>query len=127
VSMRTLPSRSDRPRVGAWMFVIAWFVGNLALIAGFEGARGSLQEVLVLCVLAIACAVWWGAYRMSKGHNRGGFIVIALWMLSFIVPILDFHYYVRDLFFWGSTVMIVSLAAASGLSRPSVRQLEPPE
>jgi hypothetical protein len=46
--------------------VLAWFVGNLALIAGFEAAQGLLQEVLVLGVLAIALGAWWGAYRLSN-------------------------------------------------------------
>jgi hypothetical protein len=125
MSLRIFPDRSEQPRVGTWIFVLAWFVGNLALIAGFEAAQGLLQELLVLGVLGIAFGAWWGAYRMSNYHSRGGFVVIALWALSLIVPLLDFAHYIRDVFFWGSAVMLMLLLAASFLPLFRQRQRNP--
>jgi hypothetical protein len=122
LSLRIFPDRSERPRVGAWIFVLAWFIGNLALIAGFEAAQGLLQEVVVLGVLAVGCGAWWGAYRMSDYQSRGGFVVLILWVLSFIVPLLDLHVYVRNAFFWGAAAMIALLSLASGLLRARLRE-----
>ena len=116
--MKILPAKTDRPRASWWIFALAWLIGNVALIAGFEGAQGLLQDVLALCVLLVACGAWWGAYKISNFPNRGGFIVIALWMFSLLVPLLDFRHYNRDPFFWGSAAMLAFLAGGAALARP---------
>lgn len=77
-----------------------------------------LEEVLALCVLAVACGAWLWAYKISNFRNRGGFIVIALWMCSLLVPLLDFRHYIRDPFFWGSVAMLAFLACGAALTRP---------
>jgi uncharacterized membrane protein YhaH (DUF805 family) len=115
--MEIQPTKSDRPRVSWWIFVLAWLIGNFALIAGFEGAQGLMEDAPVLCVFAVACGVWWWAFRVSRFRNRGGFIVLALWMLSLIVPLLDFRRCVRDPFFWGSAIMLTFLAGSAAFAR----------
>ena len=118
MSVQVLPAKTDRPRASWWIFVLAWLVGNLALIAGFEGAESVLEDVLALCVLLAACGGWWGAYKISDFRSRGGFIVIALWMCSLLVPLLDFRHYIRDPFFWGSASMLALLAGSAALMKP---------
>jgi len=117
-SVKVLPAKANCPRASWWIFVLAWLIGNLALIAGFEGAQGLLEDVLALCVLLVACGAWWGAYKISNFRNRGGFIVIALWMCTLLVPLLDFRHYTTDPFFWGSAAMLAFLAGGAALTRP---------
>ena len=118
--VRILPAKADRSRVSWWIFVLAWLIGNFALIAGFQGAEGLLEDMLALCVLVVACGAWWGAYRISNFRNRGGFIVIALWTLGPIGALFDFRHNMRNPFFWGSAAMLVFLAGGAALARPRV-------
>ena len=120
MSVKVLPAKADRSRVSWWIFVLAWLIGNLALIAGYEGAQGLLEDMLALCVLVVACGAWWGAYRISNFRNRGGFIVIALWTLGPIGALFDFRYYIRNPFFWGSAAMLAFLVGGAALARPRV-------
>ena len=118
MALTVLPPKRDRPRVSLWVFIITWLIGNFALIAGFEGARGFLEDAVALSVLAIACSGWWGAYRLSNFRSRGGFIVIAWWMLGPLGALLEFHHSVRSAFFWGSTTLLLSLLALALSAKP---------
>lgn len=62
---------------------------------------------------------------MSGFRARGGFVVIGLWMLSLIVPLLDFRHYSDNLFFWGAIAMLVLLAGAAMLT-PAKTVSQPP-
>ena len=118
--LTVLPSKGDRFRVSAWIFIIAWLIGNLAMIAGFESAEGFLQNALVLGILATACGAWWVGYKLSNFRNHGGFVVIALWLLGPIIALLDFQQCIRTPFFWGS-VFLLSLLVALALSAKPLR------
>lgn len=80
--MRILAARADRARPSGWIFFIAWLIGAVALAGGLEGLQGLGENLIVVGAFAIACAAWWGAYRMSNFRSRGGFVVIALRMLD---------------------------------------------
>ena len=118
MSMRVLPTKEERPRVSLWIFFIAWLMGNIALVAGFEAAEGFLDSAIALCVLAVAGGLWWGAYKFSDFRSRGGFVVLGLWLLGTLVPLRDFHYTIRNPFFWGSTALLSSLLVAALFVRP---------
>jgi len=118
VSLTILPPKKDRSRLSLWIFLIAWLIGNFALIAGFEAAEGFLESAGALCVFGVACSAWWGAYRLSNFRSRGGFVVIALWLLGPLVSLLDFHDSIRNPFFWGSTVVLSFLVGTALLVKP---------
>ena len=102
-----------------WIFIIAWFIGNLALIAGFKAAEGLLQSALACGVLAVACSVWWGGYRLSNFQNRGGIVVIGFWMLAGpLVALRDFQDSIRSPFFWGSTTLLLCVLALALSIKP---------
>lgn len=115
--MRILPAKTDRARLSGWVFFVAWLIGAVALVAGLEGLRGFWENLLAVLVLVVGCAAWWGAYRMSNFSNRSGFVVIALWMLGLLGALLDVGYYVRNPFFWASTVMLLFLICAASFSQ----------
>jgi len=116
--VRVLPPKKDRPRLALWMFFLAWLIGNFALIAGFEGAQGLPEIAFALCIFAIACSAWWGAYRLSNFRSLGGFVVIALWLLGPLIALFDFHDSIRNPFFWGSTVFLLLLLGVAMLVKP---------
>ena len=117
MSLTVLPTKRDRPRVSLWIFVISWLTGNFALIAGFEAAEGFLQSTVALGVLAVASSAWWGGYRLSNFRSRGGFVVIAWWMLGPLVALLEFQHSIRSPFLWGSTTLLLGLLALALYSK----------
>ena len=117
MSLTVLPPRGDRSRLSFWIFLIAWLIGNLALIAGFEGAAGFLENAFALCILAIACSAWWGAYKLCNFRNRGGLVVIVLWLVGPLVALLDFQETIRNPFFWCSTALLSSILGVALLTK----------
>lgn len=109
--LRILPSKADYPRLAVSMFCIAWLVGSIALIIGLNGDAG---EIPAVCIFAIACLMWWGAYkvrgRRGQPGNAIGFLALAIWILNLLGAfVFDFHHYATDLFFWASMVMLLLL------------------
>lgn len=118
MSVSILPTKADRPRLARWIFFIAWFIGASALAGGSHGLEGFLENAFALCVFAIACATWWGAYKVSNFRSRGGFIVIALWAVGRTSALFDLRDHIRNPFSWGSAVMLTFLFAAAAFARP---------
>jgi O-antigen ligase len=112
-----LPSKADYPRLAVWMSCIAWLVGSIALIIGLYGDAG---EIPAICIFAIACLLWWGAYKVrgKRGQpgNAIGFLALAIWILNLLGAfVFDFHHYVTDVFFWASIVMLLLLIISAAV------------
>lgn len=117
--LRFLPSKADYPRLALWMFCTAWLVGSIALIIGLNGDAG---EIPAICIFAIACVMWWGAYRVrgKRGQpaNAIGFLALAIWILNLLGAfVFDSRQYVTDLFFWASAAMLLLLIISASLSK----------
>ena len=117
LSLRIVPSKTDYPRLGVWIFCITWLFGNVALIIGFNGTA----DVPGLCGFAIACVAWWVGYAMGGTKSligkAIGFLVIGIWILGiFGAAVSSFHHYITDLFFWGSTAEVFLLVIAAARS-----------
>ena len=115
-----LPSKADYPRLAVWMFCIAWLVGSIALIIGLDGDAG---EIPAICIFAVACLMWWGAYKVrgKRGQpgNAIGFLALAIWILNLLGAfVFDFHHYVTDLFSWASIVMLLLLIISAIFGTP---------
>lgn len=109
--MKILPPREDQPRVAAWMFMLTWLFGGVALIIGFEG--GTVAETCAIVIFCFVCALWLWAVKLSRGKGDGGLVVVAFWLLSLAIAALsDFHRYLKDVFFWIATAMTCCLIAA---------------
>jgi hypothetical protein len=110
-----LPSKADFP---VWLFCVAWLVGSLALIIGLQGDTG---EIPAICIFAIACVMWRGAYKLrgrkSQPGNAIGFLALAIWIANLLGAfVFDFHHYVTDFFFWASAATLLLLIIATVLT-----------
>lgn len=113
------PTGKDRPRLGVWLFAIAWLVGNVALI----GLENQGQEMIFMCAFAIACGLWWGGLKLG-GLTTGvgtavGFIVLVIWTLSLISFALSLRSFASDVFFWASSAMLLVLVVLAAVSKTS--------
>jgi hypothetical protein len=116
--IRLVPSEGDYPRLALWIFAIAWLIGNVSLLVGFNGGNGEAPGIFGF---AVACVTWWGACRMGGMKSRigstVGLLAITIWTLSLAGAMAtDYHYYVKDLFFWGSAFALSALMTAAALS-----------
>lgn len=114
-----LPSKADYPRLAVGLFCIAWLVGSIALIIGLNGDAG---EIPAIVIFAIACVLWWGAYKVrgKRGQpgNAVGFLALAIWILNLLgALVFDSHQYVTDLFFWVSAAMLLLLIISASFSK----------
>src|SRR5712692_9944819 len=122
--LKILPTKADQPRLSIWIFILAWLMGNFALIAGLN-ADGLWENGVTIGIFAIVCAVWWGAFRLGRAkpwvRDTAGLMVIALWALHLLGAILFyFDHYIPDTFFWASAAMLLLLVVSVALSeRPS--------
>jgi hypothetical protein len=119
--VRLVPSKQDYPRLGIWTFCIAWLIGNVALIVGFNGGQG---KVPAMCAFVIACLTWWAGFRLggtkSRVGNLVGFFALSIWILNFLgAMVLYFRYYIADVFFWVSASALLVLITTFGLSKGS--------
>jgi len=112
-----LPAVVLTPRARALLtvllFLVAWLLGNGALIGGLEMEQG----VPAVSAFAVACALWWTSYKISRSaHGRGmtfGFVVLGIWMLNLIAALVfTFRHSVADPFFWVSTAIFLLLIIA---------------
>jgi hypothetical protein len=126
LNLKLLPSSTDRSRVGGWIFVVAYLAGNSAFMLGLDHEGATLFAV---CTFAIACALWWMAYRMSltgKGLSKAfGFLVAVFWLLNLIVHPF-FEFYVPGSFFWISAGLLLCLILATVMSEVHARKLQLP-
>jgi hypothetical protein len=118
---------SFRTLLTVLLFLVAWLLGYAAMKGGFDGG----QDVSASCGFAVACGLWWLAFKMSRSANgRGttlGFVVLGLWMLNLIGALVFVHHYAGGLFFWISTVLFLLLIAAVALfDKPSGRPRSSP-
>jgi hypothetical protein len=118
LNLRIFPSKADRPRLGIWIFCLAWLLGNLALIMGLNLNGGELPAA---CIFAIACAGWWWGYAAGGAKSRIGLaiglVALALWTLNLLgVAVSGFHFYVTSLFFWCAAGTLLVLIAAVVIS-----------
>ena len=77
------------------LFLIAWLLGNVGLIAGFEKEAKALGAA----TFAMACVLWWISYKISCSANgRGitlGVVALSVWMLNLVGGVLlNFHYWI---------------------------------
>jgi len=124
--IKLLPSSADHPRLGVWIFGVAWLIGNMSLIIGSNGGSGELPAGVGF---AIACASWWGGYRLGGTKSRVGtavgWLVIGIWTLNLLGALLSaFSHYVADSFFWASVVMLFLLISAVLISN-EIRRSSP--
>ena len=117
-----------RALLAAFLFLVACNMNHLkALSSPMRGGFNGIADVPATCMFAVACGLWWMAYKISRSANgRGitlGFVALGLWMLNSIgALVLDFHHYVADFFFWASTAIFLLLITAVALSdKPSGR------
>jgi hypothetical protein len=110
-------SAKERSLLALLLFLIAWLLGNVGLIMGFEvGAR-----VPAATVFAIACVLWWISYKISRSTSgRGltlGVVALSAWMLGLLGTfLLNFHKCIADPFFWISTAVFLLLITALAVS-----------
>jgi hypothetical protein len=107
----------ERAKLATLFFLIALLLGNVALIGGLVNEGG----MSCACAFAVACLLWWIAYRISRSvSGRGmnlGFVALGLWMLNLIgALVFYFHHSVGAPFFWSSTVLFLLLITAFALS-----------
>jgi hypothetical protein len=117
--VKLIPSKQDYPRLGVWTFCIAWLIGNIALIIGFNGGQGKVPAIFAF---VIACITWWGGFWLGGTKGRVGtsvgFLALSIWILNFLGAMaLYFHYYVTDLFFWASASALLLLITAIALTK----------
>jgi hypothetical protein len=101
------------------LFVIAWFVGIVALIGGMEREGG----ILATCVFAFAGILWWAAYELSYpaidkvlGFGIGA---LGIWMLNLIFQlVVRFRESVANYFFWFAAIVIALLIVGMARIRP---------
>jgi hypothetical protein len=113
------PDLSLRERVllAPLLFLIAWLLGNVGLIVGFEaGAR-----VPATTIFAVACVLWWISYKISRSTNGYGItlgvLALSVWMLGLLGTLLfDFHDPIADSFFWISTSILLLLITTLAVS-----------
>src|SRR6266852_8996723 len=78
------PAGKDRPRLGVLLFIIAWLLGNVALI----GLTNQGEEMVFTCAFAIACGLWWGGFKLGSLSTAVGtavgFIVLVIWTLGLL-------------------------------------------
>ena len=117
-----IPSRTKLARLSGWIFFIAWWIGSGALIGGLKAAEGFAGNLGAGCVFAVACTMWWVAYKLSNFSSRFGFVVIALWLFGLLSALLDFRYYVTKPFFWASGGMLLALIVGAAI--PQGRSLD---
>jgi|GEM_PF-2231692 len=108
-----------RAKLAILLFLIAWVLGAVALTGGFESGA----DLPAACVFAIACGLWWTAYKLcQKSGGRGltlGLIALGMWMLNLSgALLLDFRHYVDSLLFWVATAIVLFLIAGIALSKP---------
>ena len=109
------------------LFLVAWLLGNVGLIAGFEKEA----KVLGTATFATACLLWWISYKISCSANgRGitlGVAALSVWMLNLVVGLVfNFHYWIVDSFFWVSTAIFLLLVIALVVSEAApARQAGP--
>ena len=97
--------------MAAWMFVLAWLFGGVALMIGFDG--GAVEETCAILILCLVCALWLWALKLSWGKGEGGLVVPAFWLIILAIAALgDFHHYVKDVFFWIAAAMTCCLIAS---------------
>jgi hypothetical protein len=106
----TIPSPTVRAAIGMVLFALAWMLGAMSMRGGFEFGA----DLLSAGVFAVACGLWWIAYKFSRSATgRGlivGFICLALWMLYLLGHfIIDFHETSTHLFFYLCSVMLLIL------------------
>lgn len=116
---RLLPSVKDRSRLGALTFCIAWLIGNIALLIGFNGGKG---EIPAIGMFVFACVAWWVGYRLGGSKTRLGsalgFLALAIWILNFLGALVGyFKYYSTDLFFWAAASTLLILIMMVGTSK----------
>jgi len=123
---RVLRSKAHHPQRAVWVLCIAWLVGSIALIIGLHGGSG---EIAAMCLFAIACLLWRGAYKLrGKKHYPSeaiGFLALAIWIVNLLGALaFDFHHYVTDFFFWASTatLMILIITALTSDLAPRYRR-----
>ena len=113
------PTGKDRPRLGVWLFIVAWLLGNVALI----GLENQGQEIIFMSAFAIACGLWWGGLKLggltSAVGTAVGFIVLVIWTLSLISFALSLPSFASDMFFWVSSAMLLVLVVLAALSKTS--------
>jgi hypothetical protein len=95
------------------LFLVAWLLGNVGLIAGFEKEA----KVPGAAIFAMACVLWWVSYKISRSANGRGITLgvagLSVWMLNLVVGLaFNFHYWIADSFFWVSTAIFLLLVTA---------------
>ncbi len=114
------PTGKDRPRLGVLLFIIAWLLGNVALI----GLTNQGEEMVFTCAFAIACGLWWGGLKLgglsTAVGTAVGFIVLVIWTLDLLSALaLSFRSFASDIFFWASSAMVLFLLSMAALSKTS--------
>ncbi len=51
--VKLIPSKGDHPRLGTWTFCIAWLIGNVALIIGFNGGQGKVPAIRAFVIASL--------------------------------------------------------------------------
>ena len=115
-----IPRPGVRAAIGTLMFFIAWLSGAVSMRAGFEVEA----DLPAACLFAIACGLWWVAYKFSRSANGRGMIIgfagVALWMLYLLSGLVfNFHETTSHLFFWLSFAMLLTLVAMVAISDKS--------
>jgi len=110
-------SARERGLLALLLFLIAWLLGNIGLIAAFEKEA----KVPGATTFAIGCLLWWLSYKISCSANgRGitlGVVALTGWALNLIGTLLvNFHDCVADPFFWVSTAIFLLLITALAVS-----------
>jgi hypothetical protein len=106
----TIPSPAVRAAIGMALFTFAWMLGAMSMRGGFEFGA----DLLSTGIFAVACGLWWIAYKFSRSANGRGVIVgligLALWMLYLLGHLfLDFHETSTHAFFWLCFAMLLTL------------------
>ena len=106
--------------MGVWLFIIAWLLGNVALI----GLTNQGEEIVFTCAFAIACGLWWGGLKLgglsTAVGTSVGFIVLVIWTLGLLSALaLSFRSFASDIFFWASSAMVLFLLFTAALSKTS--------
>jgi hypothetical protein len=115
----TVPAE-ERPRVGLWLLLLCFIIGNGALGAGFHGEEAN---PVAESMFVVVCVLWWIARGLLNPVRRWpAYLILAFWIatLTLVVAVAREHVY-RSRFLVVSALAVGALIVLSVVSTDRVK------